>query len=90
MFPAAALVLGLHVAVVRPALAGPRAQIIEAPHIEAGEVEPDKVLNYTFTLTNAGDETLAIEDLAPTCYCTTAKANLWDIPPGQSAITVRR
>ena len=82
---AAAVVLGAQSVLVPAAHGAPRARIVEATHIEAGEVEPDRVLNYTFTLTNAGDATLAIEDLAATCYCTTAKSNLWDIPPGQSA-----
>ena len=67
------------------AAAAPRAVIVGEAHRKAGEIEPGKVLNYEFTLRNDGDQTLAIADLKPTCYCTSAKTTLWDIPAGGSA-----
>lgn len=63
----------------------PQAVIAGDKHIEAGEVEPGQVLHYSFALRNDGDATLAIKDLAPTCYCTSVNTDLWDIPPGKTA-----
>jgi hypothetical protein len=66
------------------AQAAPRAVVVGERHVEAGEVEPGTILQYRFTLRNDGDATLAIEDLQPTCYCTSARTDLWDVPPGVS------
>ena len=67
------------------ALAAPRAVIDGVTHIDAGDVEPGKVLEYDFVLRNEGNASLAIEDLKPTCYCTSARTDLWDVPAGGSA-----
>ena len=78
----AALVLLYSLAV---AVAAPRAVIVGDSHRNAGDQEPGKVLEYDFPLRNDGDATLVIADLKPTCYCTSAKTNLWDVPPGGKA-----
>ena len=84
---ACAALLGVAAA---PACAAPRAAIVGERHIDAGKVEPGQVLQYEFTLRNDGDATLAIEDLKPTCYCTSARTDLWDVPPaGSTTIHVR-
>ncbi len=67
------------------AWAAPRAVIVGEAHRKAGEIEPSEILSYEFVLRNDGDETLAIQDMQPTCYCTTAKTSTWDIPAGGSA-----
>jgi uncharacterized protein DUF1573 len=69
-----------------PAHAAPRAVVSGQSHLDAGKVEPGQVLQYEFTLRNEGDATLAIEDLKPTCYCTSANIDQWDIPAGGSTI----
>ncbi len=74
------LVIGASVAA-----AAPRGVIVGDAHRSAGEIEPSEVLSYEFTLRNDGDETLAIQDLKPTCYCTSAKTTLWDVPAGGTA-----
>ena len=63
-------------------LAGPRAVLVGEAHRDAGKVEPNDVQHLTFQLRNEGDATLMIEDMEPTCYCTSSKTDLWDIPPG--------
>ncbi len=78
--PAALLFLGAAVAA-----AAPRAVIGGDSHRNAGDLEPGKVLEYDFTLRNDGDATLVIADLKPTCYCTSAKTDLWDVPAGGGA-----
>ena len=65
--------------------AAPRAVVAGERHLVAGDIEPSKVLEYDFILRNEGDATLAIEDLKPTCYCTSARTDLWDVPPGGAA-----
>ena len=64
------------------ALAAPRAVIVGPTHLAAGAVEPGDLQQYKFTLRNDGDTPLSIEALEPTCYCTTAKADAWEIAPG--------
>jgi hypothetical protein len=59
--------------------------IVGDKHKDAGEIEPSEMLAYEFTLRNDGDETLAIQDLRPTCYCISAKTTLWDVPAGGTA-----
>ncbi|HZM15464.1 MAG TPA: DUF1573 domain-containing protein [Candidatus Krumholzibacteria bacterium] len=67
------------------AWAAPRAVVQGEHHLDAGEIEPGKVLEYDFVLRNQGDASLAIQDLKPTCYCTSARTDLWDVPPGGTA-----
>lgn len=67
------------------AWAAPRAVITGETHRVAGDVEPGKVLEYDFVLRNEGDASLAIEDLKPTCYCVSARTDVWDVPAGGSA-----
>jgi hypothetical protein len=72
------------------ALAGPRAVIVGEAHRDLGKVEPGAVQHLTFHLRNDGDASLMIEDVEPTCYCTSSKLDMWDVPPGKVAtISVR-
>lgn len=64
------------------AAAAPRAVLVEPKHVDAGEVEPDAIQKLEWTLKNAGDAPLSIAALEPTCYCTTAKADAWEVPAG--------
>lgn len=64
------------------AWAGPRAVLAEAAKRDAGEVEPGQLQRFQYTLRNDGDAALSIEALEPTCYCTSAKAEAWEIPAG--------
>ncbi len=87
---AARMLSGLVVALLAlgavPAVsAAPRAVVAGERHLVAGDIEPSKVLEYDFILRNEGDAMLAIEDLKPTCYCTSARTDLWDVPPGGAA-----
>jgi hypothetical protein len=68
------------------ALAGPKAVLVEPIHLKVGEVEPDQVQHFNFTLKNDGDAPLAIQDLKPTCYCTTGTTDVWDVPAGGSTV----
>ncbi len=78
--------VALHIIGSAPAVAAaPRAIVAGEHHLDAGEIEPSKVLEYDFILRNEGDASLAIEDLKPTCYCTSARTDLWDVPPGGAA-----
>lgn len=65
--------------------AGPRAVLVGEAHRDVGKVEPGDVQHLTFQIRNEGDATLMIEDMEPTCYCTSSKVDLWDIPPGGTA-----
>ena len=86
MSPVALIVaMGLLLGGAVTAGAVPRAEIQGKAAIDAGEVEPSQILEYDFVLRNDGDATLAIADLKPTCYCLSAKTDLWDVPPGGSA-----
>ena len=72
------------------AFAGPVAVVVGEAHRNLGKVEPNDVQNLTFQLRNDGDETLMIEDVEPTCYCTSSKLDTWDVQPGAVAtISVR-
>ena len=72
------------------ALAGPKAVIVGEAHRDLGKVEPGDVQHLTFQLRNDGDTTLMIEDVEPTCYCTSSKLDMWDVQPGKIAtISVR-
>jgi len=64
------------------AAAAPRATLVEPAFVARGEVEPGEVLQLEWTLRNDGDALLLIESLSPTCYCTTAKADANQVPPG--------
>jgi hypothetical protein len=88
--PAAGLVLGLGIvlAIAPAAFAAPRAVLVEPLHVQRGEVEPDEIQKLEWTLRNEGDTPLQIEALDPTCYCTTAKPDAWQVPPGGST-TIR-
>ena len=79
------LVALLVIGAVPAVSAAPRAVVAGERHLVAGDIEPSKVLEYDFILRNEGDATLAIEDLKPTCYCTSARTDLWDVPPGGAA-----
>jgi hypothetical protein len=82
---AATVTVSLLLASAITVAAAPRAVIEGKAAIDAGEVEPSQILEYDFVLRNDGDATLAIADLRPTCYCLSAKTDLWDIPPGGRA-----
>ncbi len=72
----------LWLASVGVAAATPRAVIVGPTHIAAGAVEPGDLQHHNFVLRNDGDTPLSIEALEPTCYCTSAKADGWQIAPG--------
>jgi len=80
--------LALLLTSVGPVAAAPRAVILGTTHIAAGAVEPGDLQHHSFVLRNDGDSPLAIEALEPTCYCTSAKADQWEIAPGAST-TIR-
>jgi hypothetical protein len=64
------------------AFAAPSAVIVGPSHLAAGAVEPGDLQHYKFTLRNDGDAPLAIEAIEPTCYCTSAKTDAWEVAPG--------
>ncbi|MBE0636442.1 DUF1573 domain-containing protein [Candidatus Bipolaricaulota bacterium] len=47
-------------------------------------VQTESLISHTFTLSNAGDETLIIADVIPSCGCTTATLETYELGPGQS------
>ena len=46
-----------------------------------GTIEPDQVLEHTFTIRNAGDAMLEIEGLRTSCGCLTLEASSLEVPP---------
>lgn len=64
------------------AAAAPRAVIVEPVKRDAGEVEPGDMQRFQYTLRNEGDAPLSLQALEPTCYCTSAKAEAWEVPAG--------
>ncbi|MCK5246598.1 DUF1573 domain-containing protein [Candidatus Bipolaricaulota bacterium] len=63
-------------------LADPVIQVDDAVYnvtIQAGFL-----IEHTFMLSNAGDELLIISDVVPSCGCTTATLETYELEPGQS------
>lgn len=64
------------------AAAAPKAVVVGDAHRDLGKVEPSDIQHLKFQLRNDGDELLVIQDAQPTCYCTSGKLDMWDVPPG--------
>lgn len=47
-------------------------------------IQTESQISHTFTLSNAGDELLVISDVLPSCGCTTAILETYELEPGQS------
>jgi hypothetical protein len=69
---------------VVPAEGAPAVEISELTH-DFGTIEPDQVVDYTFTVTNTGDAELKIEGLRTSCGCLTLEPSALEIPPEETA-----
>jgi len=64
--------------------------VLAAPVIEVDDavcnvtIQAESLIAHTFTLSNAGDELLIISDVVPSCGCTTATLETYQLEPGQS------
>ncbi|MFC2105712.1 rhodanese-like domain-containing protein [Candidatus Bipolaricaulota bacterium] len=64
--------------------------VLAAPVIEVDDtvynvtIQAESLIAHTFTLSNAGDELLVISDVVPSCGCTTATLETYQLEPGQS------
>lgn len=64
--------------------------LLAAPVIEVDNavynvaIQAESLIAHTFTLSNAGDEVLVISDVVPSCGCTTATLETYQLEPGQS------
>ena len=64
--------------------------VFAAPIIEVDNavwdvaIQTESVITHTFTLSNTGDKTLIISDVIPSCGCTTATLETYELEPGQS------
>jgi len=47
-------------------------------------IQTESLIAHTFTLSNVGDETLIISDVVPSCSCTAATLETYELEPGQS------
>jgi len=47
-------------------------------------IQTESFVEHTFTLSNAGDALLTISDVIPSCGCTTATLETYQLEPGQS------
>lgn len=66
-------------------LVGFAAPIIDADNaVWDVAIQTESLIAHTFTLSNAGDETLVISDVIPSCGCTTATLATYELAPGQS------
>lgn len=75
-------------AVVAPALAansGPQIKFA-APIYDFGRVQAGEMVKHTFTFTNAGDQPLVLNNVQPSCGCTTAGEFTRNIMPGQTGV----
>jgi len=66
-----------------PEKGAPAVEISEVKH-DFGTVEPDQVVEHTFTVRNTGDAELKIEGLRTSCGCVTLKPSALEIPPGET------
>lgn len=64
---------------------GPKIQF-EARTYEFGKVIQGQLIRHEFVVSNAGDETLRIMDVHPSCGCTTAGAWPHELGPGKSGV----
>jgi len=67
-----------------PEEGAPAVEISELKH-DFGTIEPDEVVDHTFTVTNTGDAELKIEGLRTSCGCVTLEASALEIPPEETA-----
>lgn len=64
--------------------------VLAAPVIEVDDAvynvtaQAQSFIAHTFTLSNAGNELLIISDIVPSCGCTTATLETYELEPGQS------
>lgn len=47
-------------------------------------IQTESSIAHTFTLSNAGDESLIISDVIPSCGCTTVTLETYELEPGQT------
>ena len=69
-------------AVAGTVLAGPVIEVDDAVYNVT--IQAESLIAHTFTLSNAGDELLIISDVVPSCGCTTATLETYELEPGQS------
>lgn len=62
---------------------GPRLTITDASH-DFGTVTQGKILSHTFRISNGGDALLAINEITPSCGCTTTGDWPHTLKPGES------
>jgi hypothetical protein len=67
-----------------PAEGAPAVEISEVKH-DFGTIEPDQVVDYTFTVTNTGDAKLKIEGLRTSCGCLVVEPSSLEIAPEATA-----
>lgn len=65
------------------AVPGPAIQV-DAEVYDFGTVNAGDLVNHTFIITNAGDQTLEISDVHTSCGCTTAGDYAHEIEPGRT------
>ena len=64
--------------------------VLAVPEIEVDNavynvaIQTESLIAHTFTLSNGGDELLIITDVIPSCGCTTATLETYELEPGQS------
>jgi hypothetical protein len=64
--------------------------VCDEPAFNFGEMESSKDVEHTFVLKNAGDLSLEIRQVRPSCGCTVASISQNTIPPGgQAEVTTR-
>ncbi len=71
-------------------IGGVAGTVLAAPVIEVDDavhnvtIQAESLIAHMFTLSNAGDELLIISDVVPSCGCTTATLETYELEPGQS------
>jgi hypothetical protein len=66
-----------------PAPLGPRMTFLTNEY-RFGRVNMGEQVNHVFVVSNSGDETLVISNVAPGCHCTTARPWTRQVPPGKT------
>ncbi len=62
---------------------GPRMAFLTNTY-DFGKVNMGQQVNYTFVVSNSGDQTLVISNVRPGCHCTTAKDWTHQVEPGHT------
>jgi hypothetical protein len=68
----------------RPAGPQPRLEVSEEAH-DFGTIEPDQVIEHTFSIKNAGEATLNIEGFKTSCGCLSLELSTLEIEPQAAA-----